>query len=219
MNIDGFGERLINQLVNSNLINDVSDVFNLNKNDLMNLERMGDKSANKLLKSIENSKNITLSKFIYAMGIRNVGEHSSKNIINHFGSNLNKLENATLDELERIPDVGKIMAQSIFDFFNDNDNKLLISRCINSGLNFENKFLSKNLKLNELNFVFTGTMTKLSRNEAKKMVEKNGGITRNNLSKKVNYLVAGKNSGSKLEKAKKLNISVISEQDFLKLIT
>ena len=219
MNIDGFGEKIINQLVNSNMINDVSDIFNLNKNDLINLDRMGDKLANKLLNSVENSKNITLSKFIYALGIRNVGEHSSKNIINHFKSNLDKLENATIDELESIPDVGKIMAQSIYDFFNDNDNKLLISRCISSGLNFENKFLSKNLKLNELNFVFTGTMTTLSRNEAKKMVEKNGGITSNNLSKKVNYLVTGKNSGSKLEKAKKLSISVISEKEFLKLIT
>ena len=219
MNIDGFGEKIINQLVDSNLINDVSDIFNLNKNDLINLDRMGDKLANKLLNSVENSKNITLSKFIYALGIRNVGEHSSKNIINHFKSNLDKLENATIDELESIPDVGKIMAQSIFDFFNDDDNKLLISRCISSGLNFENKFLSKNLKLNELNFVFTGTMTTLSRNEAKKMVEKNGGTTSNNLSKKVNYLVTGKNSGSKLEKAKKLSISVISEKEFLKLIT
>ena len=219
MNIDGFGEKIINQLVDSNLINDVSDIFNLNKNDLINLDRMGDKLANKLLNSVENSKNITLSKFIYALGIRNVGEQSSKNIINHFKSNLDKLENATIDELESIPDVGKIMAQSIFDFFNDDDNKLLISRCISSGLNFENKFLSKNLKLNELNFVFTGTMTTLSRNEAKKMVEKNGGTTSNNLSKKVNYLVTGKNSGSKLEKAKKLSISVISEKEFLKLIT
>ena len=218
MNIDGFGEKLVNQLVEMNLVTKVSDIFKLSKDKLLTLDRMGEKSADNILNSIEKSKSTSFSKFIYALGIRNIGEHSSKILDKYFNSNLNAIENTTIKELESIPEIGTIMAESIINFFSDKNNKLLIQNCINSGLIFNNLNMKTKTKFIGQNFVFTGTLTKFNRNDAKKMIEDLGANTSNNISKKTNYLVAGENAGSKIKKAENLNIPIITEIEFLNLI-
>tara|TARA_Y100001968_G_scaffold131855_2_gene120343 strand:- start:159 stop:2168 length:2010 start_codon:yes stop_codon:yes gene_type:complete len=218
MNIDGFGEKLVNQLVEMNLVTKVSDIFKLSKEKLLTLDRMGEKSADNILKSIEKSKSTSFSKFIYALGIRNIGEHSSKILDKYFNSNINELEKTTIDELKSIPEIGKIMAESIINFFSNENNKLLVQDCMNSGLIFNTINNKINKKLINKNFVFTGVLTKISRNDAKKMVEDIGANTSNTISKKTDFLVAGKNAGSKIQKAKNLNIKIITETEFLNII-
>ena len=218
MNIDGFGVKLVNQLVDNNLVFNISDIFTLSKTKLLTLERMGEKSAENILSSIEKSKSTSFSKFIYALGIRNIGEHSSKVLDKYFNSDLKKLKVADIEKLESIPEIGAIMAESIINFFAYKNNELLIQNCIDLGVNFNNSSIKINPELENKIFVFTGTLTQFSRNDAKTMLEKSGANTSNSISKKIDYLIIGSNPGSKKQKAKELGIKIITEIEFLELI-
>ena len=218
INIDGFGEKLVDQLVEKGIVNNISDIFNLTKNQLLSLDRMGNKSADNILNSIEKSKLTSFSKFIYSLGIRNIGEHSAKILNKFFNSDLNKLQNSNIEELESIPEIGIIMAESIINFFNDYNNQIIIQNCIKAGLNFNNDHSNIQSKLKNKNFVLTGTLKTMKRNEAKNLIEKLGGSVLNSVSKKIDYLIIGENPGSKKQKADKLQKNVITENQFLELI-
>ena len=218
INIDGFGEKLVDQLVEKGIVNNISDIFNLTKNQLLSLDRMGNKSADNILSSIEKSKLTSFSKFIYSLGIRNIGEHSAKILTKFFNSDLNKLQNSNIEELESIPEIGIIMAESIINFFNDYNNQIIIQNCIKAGLNFNNDHSNIQSKLKNKNFVLTGTLKTMKRNEAKNLIEKLGGSVLNSVSKKIDYLIIGENPGSKKQKADKLQKNVITENQFLELI-
>ena len=218
INIDGFGEKLVDQLVEKGIVNNISDIFNLTKNQLLSLDRMGNKSADNILNSIEKSKLTSFSKFIYSLGIRNIGEHTAKILNKFFNSDLNKLQNSNIEELESIPEIGIIMAESIINFFNDYNNQIIIQNCIKAGLNFNNDHSNIQSKLKNKNFVLTGTLKTMKRNEAKNLIEKLGGSVLNSVSKKIDYLIIGENPGSKKQKADKLQKNVITENQFLELI-
>ena len=218
INIDGFGEKLVDQLVEKGIVNNISDIFNLTKNQLLSLDRMGNKSADNILNSIEKSKLTSFSKFIYSLGIRNIGEHSAKILNKFFNSDLNKLQNSNIEELESIPEIGIIMAESIINFFNDYNNQIIIQNCIKAGLNFNNDHSNIQSKLKNKNYVLTGTLKTMKRNEAKNLIEKLGGSVLNSVSKKIDYLIIGENPGSKKQKADKLQKNVITENQFLELI-
>ena len=218
INIDGFGEKLVDQLVEKGIVNNIADIFNLTKNQLLSLDRMGNKSADNILNSIEKSKLTSFSKFIYSLGIRNIGEHSAKILNKFFNSDLNKLQNSNIEELESIPEIGIIMAESIINFFNDYNNQIIIQNCIKAGLNFNNDHSNIQSKLKNKNFVLTGTLKTMKRNEAKNLIEKLGGSVLNSVSKKIDYLIIGENPGSKKQKADKLQKNVITENQFLELI-
>ena len=179
---------------------------------------MGNKSADNILNSIEKSKLTSFSKFIYSLGIRNIGEHSAKILNKFFNSDLNKLQNSNIEELESIPEIGIIMAESIINFFNDYNNQIIIQNCIKAGLNFNNDHSNIQSKLKNKNFVLTGTLKTMKRNEAKNLIEKLGGSVLNSVSKKIDYLIIGENPGSKKQKADKLQKNVITENQFLELI-
>ena len=217
MNIDGFGEKLVNQLVEKEKVKNFSDIFKLKVDDIKYLDRQGDKSAKNIIESINRSKNTNLFRFINGLGIKNVGEQASKLLEKNFKS-LNNLFNATFDDFVKIHEIGDVMANSLHDFFTLNENKILINNCIFYGLNFESEIEKKSNKLENNIFVFTGSLTEIKRSEAKKLVEKHNGKVSSSVSKNTNFLVAGKNSGSKLVKAKKIGIKIISESDFIKMI-
>lgn len=217
MDIDGFGEKLVEQLVDNNIISNISDIFQLEINDIKNLDRQGEKSAQNTIDSIDKSKTATLSRFIHGLGIRNVGEHASKILEKKF-HNLENIISADLENLLEIHEVGEIMAKSITDFFSNQINIEMINNCIHHGLNFELGSKTNSNKFEGLSFVFTGSLIELKRSEAKKIVEENGGQVGASISKKTNFVVAGENAGSKLKKAKDQNIPIISEIEFIKLL-
>ena len=218
MDIDGFGEKLVDQLVEKELVNTYDDIFTLSFDDLVNLERMAEKSAHNILDSIENSKKTTFARFIYALGIRNVGSHLSKVLESHFNSDLNKFQKTTYEELESINEVGPIVAEAIIRFWSDQSNVLIVSKCMENGVEFIKDSSPLNDIFNNLSFVFTGSLEKLKRNDAKNIVELNGGRVSSSVSKNTSFLVAGSSAGSKLKKAQELGVKVITEFDFLKMI-
>ncbi|MBC8198255.1 MAG: NAD-dependent DNA ligase LigA [Candidatus Marinimicrobia bacterium] len=217
MDIDGFGEKLVEQLVDNNIISNISDIFQLEINDIKNLDRQGEKSAQNTIDSIDKSKTATLSRFIHGLGIRNVGEHASKILEKKFHT-LENIISADLENLLEIHEVGEIMAKSITDFFSNQINIEMINNCIHHGLNFELGSKTNSNKFEGISFVFTGSLIELKRSEAKKIVEENGGQVGASISKKTNFVVAGENAGSKLKKAKDQNIPIISEIEFIKLL-
>ena len=216
MNIDGFGEKLVDQLVDEKLINDFSDIFKLKVEDIQKLERQGEKSAKNVIQSIKKAKNTNLHRFIHGLGIRNVGEHASKLLEKNFQS-LDNLFQAQYDDFVNIHEIGDVMTESIFKFFNSQENQELINKCISLGLTFKQIKSNSTEKFSNLTFVFTGSLTQFKRSDAKKIVEENGGKVSSSISKKTDYLVAGENAGSKLKKAKEIGVSVISETDFLEM--
>ena len=218
MNIDGFGIKLVEQLVDQNIINEISDIYKLKLKELVDLDRMAEKSANKLLISIEKSKNSTMARFVNALGIRNVGQNSSKILEKHYNANINDLMNASVSELVEINEIGEIMAKSIVNYFADQSNQKLINDCILNGL-----IINELEKINELKFfgktfVFTGTLNNFNRQEVRNIIEKFGGRINSSVSSKTDYLIVGKNPGSKLDKSIKLDINIINEDDFINLI-
>ena len=216
MDIDGFGEKLVEQLVDNKIISNLSDIFKLETNDIKNLERQGEKSAQNTIDSINKSKNASLSRFIHGLGIRNVGEHASKILEKKFHT-LDNIISTDLDQLLEIHEIGDIMAKSITDFFSNYNNIEMINSCIQLGLKFEKEIKIDSNKFDGLSFVFTGSLTELKRSVAKKIVEKNGGLVGSSISKKTNYVIAGENAGSKLKKAKNQNISILTEKEFINL--
>ena len=218
LNIDGFGEKLVDQLVEKNIIQRVDDIFKLTFEKLEKLDRMAEKSANNILGAINDSKKTTFARFIYALGIRNVGYHLSKVLENAFKGNIDSFRESSIETLESIDEVGPIVAETIIKFWEDSSNVQMVESCLTLGVELSpfSSFLDEKLKGKV--FVFTGTLNKLNRNQAKELVELNGGNTSNSISRKVDFLIAGPGAGSKLQKAKELTIAILTEDQFLGMI-
>jgi DNA ligase (NAD+) len=218
MDIDGIGEKLVDQMVDTGLIKNIADLYFLKKEQIAKLERMADKSAQNIIDAIAQSKNTTLPRFIYALGIRNVGEHIARILADYFGS-LEKLQLASLEELETIEGIGPIVAKSIKDFFDEEGNRKTIEKLFEGGIKIKKtEKPSEQRKLEELTFVFTGELFSMTRNEAKEIVENLGGKAASSVSKKTDYVVLGKNPGSKYNKARELGVKLITEEEFKSLI-
>jgi DNA ligase (NAD+) len=217
MNIDGLGEVLVNQLTERGLVKNVADLYRLTKDGLLQLERMGEKSADNVLAEIEASKKLPLERVIYGLGIRFVGERTAQFLAEHFGS-LDAIMKASAEELEEVNEVGPRIAESIVEFFGDEHNRKLVSDLRKAGLTFTGQKKEKGTKLAGKTFVLTGTLARHTRDEAKKMIEDAGGRVSGSVSKKTDYVVAGSDAGSKLDKARELGVSVIGEEELQGLV-
>lgn len=217
MDIEGLGDKFVEQLLGLGLVHNVADIYRLTKDDFMCFERMGDKLASNLLAAIEASKSRDLSRLIFALGIRHVGERTAKALAQSFGS-LENLENATLEELTSIRDIGTTVAQSIRTFFDNHENISIIRQMLSAGVTPSATAKRVGGKLSGKSFVFTGTLTRFSRDYARKLVEDEGGSVVGSVSKKTEYVVAGAEAGSKLAKARELGIAVLDEEEFLALL-
>ena len=219
MDIDGLGEKLVEQLVDEGIVRTPADMYKLGLAKLTALERMAEKSAGNLLAAIEASKNTTLPRFIYALGIRNVGEATAKDLARHFGD-IDALIQANIEQLLAVPDIGPIVAQSIVDFFAESHNVEVIEQLRAAGVNWPviEKLSSSDAKLAGKTFVLTGTLPTLSREEAKAKLEAAGAKVAGSVSKKTDYVVAGTDAGSKLVKAQELGIAVLDEAQMLELL-
>jgi DNA ligase (NAD+) len=217
MNIDGMGEALVNQLTDRGMVKNVADIYGLTKQDLLSLERMGDKSAQNILDEIERSKKLPLERVIFGLGIRFVGARTAQFLAENFGS-MDALMKASEEELQNVDEVGPRIAKSIAEFFHEPANRKLVERLEKAGLTFVGKKKERGTKLAGKTFVLTGTLANYSRDEAKKLIEDAGGRVSGSVSKKTDYVVAGSDAGSKLDKAKELNVTVIDEKEMEKLL-
>ncbi|HHT9120004.1 MAG TPA: NAD-dependent DNA ligase LigA [Candidatus Hypogeohydataceae bacterium YC41] len=220
MDIDGMGTAIIEQLVDKGLIKDYGDIYYLKFEDLVNLERMGEKSAQNLLNGIEASKNRDLSRLIAALGIHHVGTHAAEVLAEHFGS-LDRLMQASQEELEEVYEVGPVMARSIVRFFSDPRTREIIKKLKAAGVNtysLAEKRPLKELKLSGKTFVVTGIFGKYSRHEIESLIKNLGGRISSGVSKQTDFVVVGESPGSKLEKARQLGVKTINEKEFEKLI-
>jgi len=217
MNIDGMGDALVNQLTDRGLVKNVADIYRLKKEDFLKLERMGEKSAHNVLGEIEASKKLPLERVIYGLGIRFVGERTAQFLAEHFGS-MDALLHASEQELEEVNEVGPRIAQSIAEFFQEPKNRDLVKQLREAGLTFTGKKKERGTRLAGKTFVLTGTLAHYSRDEAKKLIEDAGGKVTGSVSKKTDYVVAGADAGSKLDKAKEFGVSVINENEMKDLI-
>ncbi len=218
MDIDGFGTKLVDQLVEKKLMENVADIYSLSLDQLSELERMAEKSAQNIMDAITASKKSSMARFIHALGIRNVGVHAAKVLEKSFGGNLENLMNADIEALTAIHEIGGIMAESIINFFQDDTNQKVITACLQAGIQFDEVEPIQESEFTGKTFVFTGSLEKFSRKDAQSMVEKLGARASGSVSSKTDYLVAGPGAGSKLIKAGELNISIYSEDEFLDLI-
>ena len=218
LDIDGFGEKLVDQLVDKKLILTVDDIFKLNFDDLVNLDRMAEKSALNILTAIQDSKQTTFARFVYALGIRNVGAHLSKVLEKAFVGDIEKFMNAATEELEAIDEVGPIVAETITTFLSNCTNTDVIESCLSLGIRLKKVEEPKSQALQGKTFVFTGALTQFSRNKAKEMTEAHGGKVSGSVSKNTDFVVAGPGAGSKLKKATELDIPVLSEAEFLDML-
>ena len=216
MDIDGLGEKLIEQLVDKGVVRDVSDLYYLTKETLAGMERMADKSAQNIIDAVEVSKNRSFARFIYGLGIRNVGEHISGLLTERY-EDIDALIPAAREELIAIPEIGPEVAYSITSFFADEKNLTTIKRMKEKGVVMRSeKPVSRGL--DGLTFVFTGTLSRMAREDARRMVEELGGKTASSVSKKVDYVVAGEEAGSKLDKARELKLRILTEDEFLRFV-
>ena len=219
MDIDGVGGKLIEQLVDRELIHTPADLFKLDLTMLTRLERMGAKSAENALNSLEKAKTTTLARFIFALGIREVGEATALNLANHFKT-LDALKAADLEELQQVPDVGEVVANRIFVFWREAHNVAVVEDLIAQGVHWETvevKEASENL-FKDKTVVLTGTLTQMGRNEAKSLLQQLGAKVSGSVSSKTDFVIAGDAAGSKLAKAQELNITVLTEEEFLEQI-
>jgi DNA ligase (NAD+) len=218
MDIDGLGPKIIEQLVKQGLVRDPSDFYKLTLDDLMPLERFADKSADNLIKAIEAKKEVDLARFIYSLGIRHVGEESAIALAKNFGS-LDSIKNASLEEINNLYDFGSVMAKSVYDWFHDKNNLKFLAEIQQAGLKVKNiKMAAKNTKISGQTFVLTGGLERLTRDQAKAKIRELGGEVSSSVSKNTDFIVAGSDAGSKLDRAEKLGVKIINEQEFLKLI-
>ena len=217
MDIDGLGVKLIDQLVDAGLIKDVADLYTLTKEQLIELERMADKSAQNIVDAIEDSKEKPLSKFLFALGIRHVGEHISEVLAQSF-PRLDDFFHLSEEDLMKVEEVGPEVAASVVRFFRDRKNKESVDRLKKAGLKVIEAAAGKRGRLADKIFVFTGTLSSYGRDEVRSLVESLGGKTSSTVSKKVDFVVAGEDPGFKLDKAKELGIKILTEGEFKKLI-
>lgn len=217
MDIDGLGTKLIDQMVETGLLKSFADIYYLQQEDVASLERMAEKSAQNLMTAIDRRRKTTLARFLYGLGIRNVGEHLAQVLARQIKT-LDAIMEASIAELECIDEVGPIVAESIARFFQNEENRKVIQRCLDGGVELEPSEEEGTGPLTERTFVFTGALKKLSRHEAQETVQRLGGRASTSVSATTDYLVAGPRAGSKLKKAKELGIEVLSEEEFLKMI-
>ena len=218
MDIDGLGEKLIEQLVDQDLIHTVNDLFHLDQATLAGLERMGEKSASNALASITSAKATTFARFVFALGIRHVGEHTAKIIEQAFQGDFEKFRYASFDELENIDEIGPIVAESIIRFWQDGANKKIVEACFEMGITFQEHPEMLPQTLAGKTFVFTGSLEIYTRKAAQELVESRGARTSSSVSKNTDHVVGGSGAGSKLAKAKEMGISVLTEQEFENLL-
>jgi DNA ligase (NAD+) len=218
MNIDGLGDKIVDQLVDKGIVKDYADLYTLKLEKVSDLERMAERSAQNLLDEIAASKKNSLSRLIYALGIRFVGERTAQLLAAHFGS-MDKLAAASEEELTGVTEVGPKVAEGILEFFSESANRKLIERLRAAGVNMKDERQApKSAKFAGMTFVFTGTLTKRSREEAEALVASHGGKAGSSVSKKTNYVVVGADPGSKYEKAKSLEVPILDEAQFDRLL-
>ena len=217
MNIDGLGEKIVIQLTDKKLINNISDLFLLKKNQLAKLDRMGEKSADNILQALEKCRSTTLARFIYALGIPEIGETTARALENYFHT-IENIKKSSIDELESIPDIGPIAANNIKSFFAQENNLEIIENLISHGIRWSIKSAKKKLPFNGLSFVITGTLENLTREKSKEILISLGGKVSTSVSKNTDYLIYGNNPGSKYEKALNLDINRLDEKSFLRMI-
>ena len=221
MNIEGFGEQIVEDFYNRGYLKRIPDFYDLYKfkQELMELEGFGEKSINNLLTSIEKSKNNSLEQLLFALGIKHVGKKVAKIIASHY-KNIDNLINATVEDIQAIDDIGEIIAKSIKDYFTDADNIEVINKLKNIGMNMT--YIGEEIEIDEnfkdKTFVLTGSLSVLTRNDASLEIEKRGGKTTSSVTKKTDYVIVGENPGSKYDKAKELNINILTEEEFVNLI-
>ena len=218
LDIDGLGKMIVEQLVDEGLINAIDGLFNLKYESLVELDRMGEKSAANLMSSISTSKETTFARFIYALGIRNVGEHIAKILEKQFSGNLGEFQKSNLEELKNIDEIGPIVAETIVQFWSDDSNKIMVQNCLDKGVKLAEIEINGNRPFDDKIFVFTGSLEKLTRRDAKDLVEDLGGKTSGAVSKNTDFVVAGPGAGSKLKKAEELGVDILTEEDFLKMV-
>lgn len=220
MDIDGLGDKLVEQLVDAKLIHNIADLFQLSEVQLVSLERMGDKSANNLIQAIEQCKKTTLARFIYALGIREVGETTARLLANYYGT-LEAIKQASAEQLEEVPDIGPIVARNIELFFCEDHNNEIINKLLASGIHWPDiiKKEAHELPLAGKTIVLTGSLSQMNRNDAKARLIELGAKVSGSVSKKTDMLIAGEKAGSKLEKAQQLNIEILNEADMMALFS
>lgn len=210
------GPKILDRLKEEGLISDAADLFALEKVDLSGLERFGEKSADNIIESIASHKKIELWRFIYALGILHVGEQTSHDIAEHFET-LDKIKKATLEEINNIENIGPVVSESIFNYFNQKENIHFVEKLFANGVVIEKAKKSIDSKWKGMTFVLTGTLSTMSRDDAKKMILANGGKVSSSVSAKTSYVVAGVSAGSKYTEAQKLGVKILSEDEFLKM--
>ena len=220
MDIEGLGDKLVEQLVDANIVRTAADLYKLGIGKLAELERMAEKSATNLVTAIEKSKSTTLARFIYALGIRNVGESTARDLARHFG-NVERLAAADVESLQQVPDVGPVVAQSIAGFFAEPHNREVIEQLQAAGVNFAEtaqRQVDTASPVYAKTFVLTGTLPNLTRDEAAQKIRDHGGKVSGSVSRKTDYVVAGADAGSKHEKARELSVAILDEAQLLKLL-
>jgi DNA ligase (NAD+) len=220
MNIEGLGAETIDLLFEKRYLNSISDLYDLQFDQIVNLEGMAEKSANNLLQGLQDSKMVPFSRVLFAMGIRHVGETVAKKLVNHF-ENIHALSDASKEELMEVDEIGEKIADSIISYFLNPNHLKTLDKLISVGLQFQNeKKLNQSNKLEGKTFVVSGVFETFSRDEIKLLIEENGGKNVGSISSKTSFVIAGDNMGpSKLKKAQDLNISIINEEDFRRMIS
>lgn len=219
MDIEGLGSRLIEQLVDGDHVSSAADLYKLTREELAGLERMAEKSAANLVEALEASKETTLPRFLYALGIRDVGEATAMALANHFGG-LERLMDATIDEVQEVPDVGPVVAEHVHNFFREKHNRDVIAALRRSGVRWQDieRKAQGEFPLAGKTIVLTGTLESMERHQAQERIRALGGKASGSVSAKTDYVVAGASAGSKLQKAEKLGVPVLDEEQFLRLI-
>ena len=212
------GPKILDRFQEEGLISDAADLFSLKKEDIRGLERFGEKSAENIIKSIQDHSRMPLPRFIYALGILHVGEQTAEDLANHFGS-LEKLMSSSLEDVNNIENIGPIVSQSVYDYFHHKENLKFINKLFENGVKVE-RYVSnkKNLKLSGKTFVITGTLDNMSRDEVKQKIKELGGKVTESVSKQTSYVVVGSEPGSKYDKALKLGVEILDETKFLELV-
>jgi DNA ligase (NAD+) len=227
MDIEGMGEAIVNQLVDKKMVEDYGDIYYLKHEELAGLERMADKSASNLVSAIEKSKSNNLNRLIFGLGIRHVGVRAAWILASCFGS-LDKIAQAKIEEFDEIEEIGPVMARSIFNFFQTKENRRVIEKLKKAGVNIENReqrtpyhkgtWQAENRELEGKMFVVTGSLEGFTRQEIEEIIRAHGGNASSSVSKNTDFLIAGKEPGSKLDKAKSMGVKVIGEEEFKKML-